>query len=288
MLAKWLLDTNPKSGIRLPDSAGFASSKRPMRLLNFTSEDPVLDLALEEALHLSVEAGRSPPTWRVWEATSPAIVLGTGQEVAKEVRLEHADADGIPVLRRHSGGGCVLIGPGVLQYSGFYPFERLADSSTINGAMASALRPVQQALQALGVATSLAGYADVVTPYAPDGGVLRKLAGNAQARKRTSLVVHGTLLAKPDWRALERYLAFPSRVPDYRAGRGHRDFLVSLEELGAPTDRETFAAALHVALALTVTADDLELASAPTAAEWEEAQRLRKEKYTQAAWNRRR
>jgi hypothetical protein len=43
---------------------------------------------------------------------------------------------------------------------------------------------------------------------------------------------------------LERLLRFPSRPPEYRAGRGQRPFLTSLRGLGAPCGLSAFIAAL--------------------------------------------
>lgn len=251
-----------------------------MRFLTYTAPTSPEDLALEEAIQLGIEAGSSPPTWRVWQMRSAAVVLGTGQEHAREVQLEAARAGPVAVLRRHSGGGAVLNGPGVLSYSAFYPFVQLPGSQTITGAMEAALAPVQRALKRLGVTVSFAGLSDFAVTIA--GGELRKLAGHAQARKRVSVLVHGTLLADPDWAALAKLLRFPTRSPDYRAGREHRAFLTSLKELGAPSGLADFAQALRAELGA------VEEAAEPTAAERATAQRLHAEKYAQDSWNLRR
>jgi lipoate-protein ligase A len=41
----------------------------------------------------------------------------------------------------------------------------------------------------------------------------------------------GSVLVNPDYPGIERYLAHPSREPEYRAGRTHRDFIAGLAEL---------------------------------------------------------
>lgn len=251
-----------------------------MRFLTHSAPTPAEDLAIEEAIQLGLEDGTSPPTWRVWQMRAPAVVLGTGQEHVREVQLEAVRAAKVPVLRRHSGGGAVLNGPGVLSYSAFYPLAQLPGSQTISGAMKAALAPVQRALKRLGVNVAFAGLSDFAVTIA--GGELRKLAGHAQARKRVSVLVHGTLLADPDWDALARVLHFPTRSPDYRAGREHRDFLTSLKELGAPNGLADFTQALRSELGA------VEDAAEPSAAEHETAQRLRSEKYVQDSWNLRR
>ena len=250
-------------------------------LLTYHAPSPAEDLALEEAVQLGLEDAASPPTWRVWEARQHAVVLGTGQEAAKEVDLDAARAAGIPVLRRHSGGGAVLIGPGVIAYSGFYRIAELPGAATISGAMRAALTPVRAALKTLGVDAREVGLSDLAVPSAD--GSLRKLAGNAQARKRVSVLVHGTLLADPDWDLLERLLRFPSRPPEYRAGRGHRPFLTSLRELGAPCGLSAFIAALAAVLG-----PGWPRAAEPLEAEALKARELLAAKYSRDEWNLRR
>lgn len=252
-----------------------------LRVLDYTAASPAEDLALDEAIQRGLEADTSPPTWRLWEARTHAVVLGTGQEHALEVHLEAARAAGIPVLRRHSGGGAVLIGPGALNYSGCFYFDRLPGSQTIAGAMEAALRPVLDALGLLGVHAHLAGLSDLAAPGA--GGALRKLAGNSQARKRRSVLVHGTLLAAPDWALMDRVLKHPSREPDYRAGRGHRAFLTSLQDLGAPISLAALSASLRRILG-QIDSESTE----PLPSELATAAHLLGEKYGQDDWNLRR
>jgi lipoate-protein ligase A len=60
----------------------------------------------------------------------------------------------------------------------------------------------------------------------------RKISGNAQAQRRRALIVHGTLLVDFDYGLAEKVLRYPMREPDYRKRRSHREFLVSLRELG--------------------------------------------------------
>ena len=251
-----------------------------MRFLNHTTTSPAEDLALEEAIHLAVEEGLSPNTWRLWQAAAPAVILGTGQESALEANLERAAAAKVSVLRRHSGGGAVVIGPGVLNFSGFFKFADAPGSETIQGAMAAILRPIQAVLGDWKIQTQLAGLSDLAAVC--EGGALRKIGGNSQARKKHSFVVHGTILADPDWSRIDGLLRFPSSVPDYRAGRGHREFLTSLRELGAPSSLDAFSKALSVRTAAGA------IESQPSAAEADRTATLLAEKYSTREWNFRR
>jgi len=228
-----------------------------------------------------VEEGLSPNTWRLWQAATPAVVLGTGQEAAKEVDLDAARAEGIPVLRRHSGGGAVLIGPGTINYSAFYLFTELPGSETIRGAMTAALKPVVGLLDSWGLQAHAVGLSDLGLSAAD--GSLRKIAGNAQARKKRSVLVHGTLLADPDWARLTRLLRHPSSAPEYRAGRDHRAFLTCLRDHGVPHDLPAVAAELAKSLGCGSCAEQ-----PVTLEEQQRSARLLAEKYGNPAWNLRR
>jgi lipoate-protein ligase A len=57
----------------------------------------------------------------------------------------------------------------------------------------------------------------------------RKFSGNAQYRKRTFVLVHGTVLLDFDLALMERYLRLPARQPEYRGNRSHREFVANLK-----------------------------------------------------------
>src|SRR5690606_8510392 len=57
---------------------------------------------------------RSVLPYRVWVPRERILVLGNSQEAEKELNAEAALSDRIPVFRRMSGGGAVLLSPGCL------------------------------------------------------------------------------------------------------------------------------------------------------------------------------
>src|SRR2546430_956305 len=56
----------------------------------------------------------------------------------------------------------------------------------------------------------------------------RKVSGNAQQRKRSHLLQHGTLLYDFDAERVGNYLTMPPRQPDYREHRSHSKFLTNI------------------------------------------------------------
>jgi len=56
----------------------------------------------------------------------------------------------------------------------------------------------------------------------------RKILGTSLYRRRKVLFYQASLLVDNDLSLFDRYLRFPSRVPDYREGRGHLEFCTNL------------------------------------------------------------
>src|SRR5262245_44929423 len=88
-----------------------------MKYFDFTCPSPVENLACDEALLDLCERGGEGEILRFWEPQTPLVVLGYANQAAREVNLEACRAAGTPVLRRCSGGGTVLQGPGCVNYS---------------------------------------------------------------------------------------------------------------------------------------------------------------------------
>jgi lipoate-protein ligase A len=189
-----------------------------MRYLELTLPTPTENLALDEALLLEVEGGVEE-VLRVWEWPGPVVVLGSGCRLADDVDEPACLADGVPILRRNSGGGTVLWGPGCLLFTLALRYERAAALAEVRPSYGYILDLVAQAVRLPGI--ERAGISDLVVAG-------RKCSGNAQQRKRKALLHHGTLLHGFDLSLVGRYLRLPPRQPEYRAGRDHDAFLLNL------------------------------------------------------------
>jgi lipoate---protein ligase len=237
-----------------------------MRFLPLTLPTPAANLALDEALLLRAEADEGGEVLRFWEQASLAVVLGAGCRLDDDVDEAACRADGVPILRRSSGGGTVLLGAGCLLYTLILDAERAPELAGIRSSYAYILARVAAALP------EMKGVEPVgISDLAAAG---RKFSGNAQQRKRRFLLHHGTLLYAFDVSRVGRYLRPPSRQPEYRAGRDHAAFLRNLE-----TPREEIERRLRAAWGAE-TAD----------CEWpvERVNQLVAEKYAKEEWLRRR
>jgi lipoate-protein ligase A len=183
-----------------------------MKFLDLTLPTPAENLACDEALLDWYEADGGKGILRFWEADEHFIVLGYSNKARTEAYLDRARQDGVPVLRRCTGGGAVLQGPGCLNYSLILPIT--AQVTETNRSIM--LR------HAKAVGGEVRGQSDLTL------GKL-KFSGNAQRRRRRYLLFHGSFLLNLDIERIERLLPLPSREPDYRQHRAHRDFLMNID-----------------------------------------------------------
>jgi lipoate---protein ligase len=238
-----------------------------MQFLDLTLPAATDNLALDEALLLEAESGTGGEVLRLWEWPRPTVVLGSGCILREDVDEPACAADGVPVLRRSSGGGTVLLGKGCLLYSLILAYDRSPALAEIRPSYGYILERMREALSGIVPGLMQEGISDLAS-----GG--RKFSGNAQQRKRHHVLHHGTLLHDFDLSLIDRYLRLPSRQPDYRAGREHLDFLMNL-----PATRETLGRRLrHIWEA------EEERRSWPQ----ETVARLVEEKYAREEWIRRR
>jgi lipoate-protein ligase A len=193
-------------------------------LLDATLPTPAENLALDEALLNEAEqrirrGEDGAEVLRLWESPAPFVTMGSTGRLAEEVHLERCHSGGIPVLRRSSGGGTVLAGPGCLCYSLILSLDQRPELRDIHGSYRAILTRIAEGLAVAGLAHQ--GISDL----AIEG---RKISGNAQRRKSRSLLHHGTILYDSDLQGMEQFLKAPPRQPEYRAGRSHSEFTVNL------------------------------------------------------------
>ena len=181
------------------------------------------NLELDRSLFQSLEAREEAQTLRMWESPVAVVVLGRSGVIARDVVEDACVADGVAILRRDSGGGAVLLGPGCLNYSLLLSLGRHPELRDVRASYGLILGCLIQALAIPGL--EIRGLSDLAIRG-------RKVSGNAQRRGYRALVHHGTLLYALDPGLAKKYLKEPLRQPDYRQNRRHVEFLCNLP-LGA-------------------------------------------------------
>jgi lipoate-protein ligase A len=193
-----------------------------MNYCDATFPFPEENLACDEALLDMAEEGLGGEVLRFWEPARHFVVVGYANRTAAEVNLPFCESNAIPVLRRCTGGGTVLQGLGVLNYSLVLRIDGSDSLQSITDTNQFILTRHQAALAALLHApVEMRGQTDLAI-----GGL--KFCGNAQRRKRRFLLFHGAFLLHLDIDLLEKVLPMPSKQPDYRINRSHSDFLMNL------------------------------------------------------------
>jgi len=236
-----------------------------MNFCDLTLPSPEENLACDEALLDLAEEGRGGEVLRIWEPRHYFVVLGYSNKAAVEVNLPFCRLHTIPVMRRCTGGGAVLQGPGCLNYSLVLRMTESAPLQSIPAANTFVLKRHQEALAALLQApVEMQGHTDLAI-----GGL--KCSGNSQRRKRQFLLFHGSFLLHLDVSMVEGTLRSPSRQPEYRLNRSHSDFLINL---GVPAPR------IKQALVKCWSAAE-PLADLP----FERVSLLTREKYGREEWN---
>jgi lipoate---protein ligase len=192
-----------------------------IRLLDHSFPSPAENLACDEALLDQLDQGKGEPALRFWESPIPFVVVGYGNQIASEVNIAECARLEIPILRRTSGGGTVVQGPGCLNYTLVLPVAE--ETATIPDTNCFIMRKHREAFAELvGKEVAIQGHTDLTL------GDL-KFSGNAQRRKKNALLFHGCFLLDFNLDVIEHVLAHPSREPDYRGRRAHRDFLTNLK-----------------------------------------------------------
>lgn len=217
-----------------------------MKLLDLTLPTPAENLALDEALlDWAEEENTTHEYLRLWESPQPIVVVGRSSRVPVEVEEAACRQSNIPILRRSSGGATIVAGPGCLMYALVLSYDERPELKDIRRAHAFVLGRIAEALQPhishLGNVEQ-AGTSDLVLVERTPGAVQCKFSGNSLRAKRSHFLYHGTLLYNFDLSLIGSCLRMPPRVPDYREGRLHADFIMNL-----PVSRDVIRDALDSA-----------------------------------------
>jgi lipoate-protein ligase A len=197
-----------------------------MKCLDLSFSTPEDNLACDEALLDACEAGELGETLRFWESPTYFVVMGYGNAVAREVNQQSCEEKAIPILRRCTGGGTVVQGPGCLNYSLVLGFKDEGPLRNITSANQFIMEQNRRALETLlHKPIAIRGHTDLAVE-----GV--KFCGNAQRRRKHTLLFHGSLLLSFDLSLISALLPMPSLEPDYRLNRAHQDFLINLGVAG--------------------------------------------------------
>lgn len=169
-------------------------------------------LMLEEALLRCDQR-----SWFIWnEDAEPAIVLGMSNQLEQLVDVRAAYVADIPIFRRFSAGGTVVVDQHTKFVSWIMQHHDLPELKIEPNAI---LQWCGSLISPLGI--SVNGQDFVLNN--------RKVAGNAQYIRGARWLHHSSFLWRYS-RQLMNLLAVPSKQPAYRQGRAHNEFCAQLSD----------------------------------------------------------
>ena len=187
------------------------------------SHDPFYNQAFEEYVY---QTYLDDDIFLLWQ-NAPAVVVGSYQNICREVHVEALRQRGIPVVRRISGGGTVYHDLGNVNYT------YIVRAGTLD--YDAVLAPVIAALNAIGVPARKNRTCDIAI------GDL-KISGSAQRMTKGRLLHHGTLLFSSDLGVLDQITTH--RKNDCFQSRGTQSAICTVtnirEHLASPMTIEEF------------------------------------------------
>jgi lipoyl(octanoyl) transferase len=264
------------------------TEKAPLwRLIDEGPLDGPANMALDEALLSCFDPQQSLPVLRLYGWEPPALSVGRYQDAASALDLELCAADGIPVVRRMTGGG-IIFHAQELTYSIVCSPEQVGEAVGVKDGFRRLCGFLLGTYQRLGLDSAFATDSNPAgTPLGQrtafcfagkeEFDVLvngKKIGGNAQRRMRCALLQHGSIPLESRVQQGLRYLRDPA--PGAAAA-------VSLDELGLRPELAALKGMLVDAFQERI---GVRLwATSPSAEEIAAAARLEESKYRCDAWN---
>jgi len=159
------------------------------------------NMAVDEAILTLNSLSERPNVLRLYVFKPSAVTIGYFQKVRETVNVEYACENGIPVVRRITGGGAVYHDEnGEITYS---VIARVNDISfDVQESYKIICKGILYALKFLGLEGRFEPVNDVTVNN-------RKVSGSAQIRKGKVLLQHGTLMYDTDISKIEKLLIVP-------------------------------------------------------------------------------
>lgn len=185
--------------------------------------EPEKNILFDDVLLALAEQGVLGNTLRFWESPVYFAVLGRLGKAGEDLKIPEIRRDSLPVLRRSSGGGTVLQGPGCLNFSFILSKEKDKDFADLRKSYLIILEEVLTVLKDFHIEAEFKPVSDLALKNGE-----KKFSGNAQRRGRNFILHHGTILYDFNLNLIPEYLKMPADIPDYRKNRPHIDFVTNV------------------------------------------------------------
>jgi lipoate-protein ligase A len=234
---------------------------------------PAVSAALDEAILEAHIAGKVPNTLHFYRRGVPTISIGYFQKVSESVDMAECERRGIALIRRKSGGASIYTDAGQLIYGLVVHEDDLPSERGESFRMIC--KAIAEALDAFGLDAVYRPTNDVEV----DG---MKVSGNAQLRRKGSVLQHGTIVVDTDMRQMDAVLKVPNLGQGVKVRPSDRVTTIAAL-LGSAPDMELVKGSLVFAFGA---AFGVEFVATPLS-KVEDAlvEKLVRERYSRKDWN---
>ncbi len=248
--------------------------------------DAAYNMALDEAIAISVRNGGSPPTLRLYGWEAPSVSLGSFQKIA-DIDSQYCINNNIPIVRRPTGGRGILHGDELT-----YSFSAKNEGDFSDGLLETYRKlslAFQSALHQMGLNVAMKMERESgtnltrnplcfkSTSYGEISLDGRKLIGSAQKRWNDGFLQQGSIPYSIDYEKITSVFKTGTPILQYSDQE-----IIGLKELTADFDQEKFKECIKLTFekAFNVTL----VCSHPSPHEQELAHLLSSQKYRNPEW----
>jgi lipoate---protein ligase len=148
--------------------------------------DAPANMALDEVILHAVDEGKAPSTLRIMRFDPPCVLVGYNQNVDDEVKVEFCKENGVPINRRITGGGAILMEPSTVGWE-IVAGKGMLPGGSIEDIYAFLCKGCVNALRTLGVPAAFRPHNDIEV----NG---KKISGTGGTEYGNTFLFHGTIL----------------------------------------------------------------------------------------------
>jgi len=251
------------------------------------------NMAVDEAIAESCRQKLVPPTIRFYTWTRPALTIGYFQKAERDLDQDICEKEGIPIVRRITGGRAVLHGND-LTYCVASGADIAELPDTIRGSFLEISRGFIEGLRPLGIEADSVRFSAKEAARSPLCFMSaswyeitckgRKIIGSAQRRWKDGMLQQGSVLLDFNPEAYHKFFRFPDQTRKEQLIRESQNRVIGLNDLlptrmSPATITKQIATGFEKALGITLKPANL------TLLEQERASHLARTKYPEDSWN---